>query len=74
MPKTISDIPRTTIRRDPRSQSRLASDANVDPSVISRFMRSERSPGLDVIDRLCGTLRLRLVLKGSPKPPGKRRT
>jgi len=52
---------RGAIRQDGRTLGELAADADVDKSVLSRFMRGERGMNLDVTDRLCRALGLELV-------------
>ena len=71
----ISDVVRTAMRRDPRSQNKLAADSGVDGSVLSRFANSERSLTLNSADKICRALRLRLVQDSNegPRPPKKAR-
>jgi plasmid maintenance system antidote protein VapI len=49
---------RDAIRRDPRSLSRIARDARVGQSQVSRFINGKRSVSLETASRLMGTLGL----------------
>jgi hypothetical protein len=51
---------REAIRRDNRSITRLARDAGVSQSQVSRFVSGQRSVTIDTMDRLIGTLGLEL--------------
>lgn len=58
--RNAATVVRDAIRRDPRSLSRLARDAGVSQSQVSRLMNGERSVSLDTASRLMGTLGLSL--------------
>lgn len=63
----VSDAIRSAVQQDPRSRNQIASDANVDPSTVSRLMGGQRSSTLNVVDRICRALRLRLVPEEGPQ-------
>jgi plasmid maintenance system antidote protein VapI len=60
-PKTLSDQLRDRIERDGRSAYELAKDAELDRSVLCRFLARQRSITLDTADRLAAVLRVRLA-------------
>jgi plasmid maintenance system antidote protein VapI len=60
-PQTLSDQLRDRIERDGRSAYELASDAEVDRSVLSRFLAGQRSITLETADRLAAVLRIRFA-------------
>lgn len=64
---SVSETLREAIRRDGRSLNQLARDSGCDDSVLSRFMRDERTITARVLDRLCNVLGLDL------RPAGKSR-
>ncbi|MCC7313268.1 MAG: helix-turn-helix domain-containing protein [Planctomycetes bacterium] len=51
---------RNTIKRDGRSQYRLAKDAGIAVAVLQRFVSGERGITLDTASRLCKALGLEL--------------
>lgn len=53
-------VVRDAIRRDNRSISRLARDAGVSQSMVSRFVAGKRGVTIDTMERLLGTLGLEL--------------
>ena len=46
--------------------------ADVDPSVIGRFLRDERTPRLDTVDRIAAALGVRLVEVGQRRGRGRK--
>jgi plasmid maintenance system antidote protein VapI len=55
-------VVKDAIRRDNRSLTRLARDAGVSQSQVSRFVTGERGVTIDTMERLLGTLGLELRL------------
>jgi hypothetical protein len=53
-------VVRDAIRRDNRSITRLARDAGVSQSQVSRFVSGQRSVTIGTMERLIGTLGLEL--------------
>ena len=53
-------VVRDAIRRDNRSITRLARDAGVSQSQVSRFVSGQRGVNIDTMERLLGTLGLEL--------------
>ena len=49
-------VVRDAIRRDNRSITRLARDAGVSQSMVSRFVCGQRGVTIETMDRLIGTL------------------
>jgi plasmid maintenance system antidote protein VapI len=60
-PESLSDQLRALIGDARLSVYDLARDANVDRSILSRFLRGERTITLETADRLAKVLKLRLV-------------
>ena len=60
MAATISKTLRTTAKGRGVSLRVLARESGVSPSVLSRFLRHERSLTLQTADKLAGALGLRL--------------
>jgi DNA transposition AAA+ family ATPase len=58
---SISNQLRAFILQDPRSASRLAREAGIDPAGLSRFLNGKQGINLESADRLAKLLRLRLV-------------
>lgn len=58
--RSATTVVRDAIRRDHRSLSRLARDAGVSQSQVSRFASGRRSVSIGTMDRLIGTLGLEL--------------
>ena len=56
--RSASTAVRDAIRRDRRSLSRLARDAGVSQSQVTRFVHGQRSVSLETASRLMGTLGL----------------
>ena len=54
--KSSATVVRDAIRRDSRSLTRLARDAGVSQSMVSRFVGGQRGVTIDTMDRLIGTL------------------
>lgn len=59
--ESLSDQLRRIIKADAPSLYRLAEDAGVDRSVLSRFVAGKRGLTTDTLDRLAVALRLRIV-------------
>lgn len=57
---SAASMVRDAIRRDARSLSRLARDAGVSQSQVSRFLAGQRSVSLETASRLMGTLGIEL--------------
>lgn len=53
-------VVKDAIRRDNRSITRLARDAGVSQSQVSRFVSGQRGVNIDTMERLLGTLGLEL--------------
>ena len=53
-------VVKDAIRRDNRSITRLARDAGVSQSMVSRFVCGQRGVTINTMDRLLGTLGLEL--------------
>ena len=53
-------VVKDAIRRDNRSITRLARDAGVSQSQVSRFVNGQRGVNIDTMERLLGTLGLEL--------------
>jgi transcriptional regulator with XRE-family HTH domain len=69
----VSRIPileqlRQAIRECPVSESRLASLAGIDRSIINRLMRGEREISIDSLESICAVLGLGLA-RQNPQPP-----
>lgn len=60
MARSATTAVRDAIRRDARSISRIARDAGVSQSVVSRFVAGQRGVTVTTVDRLIGTLGLEL--------------
>jgi plasmid maintenance system antidote protein VapI len=58
---TLSDQLRDAIQSGPKTPHAIASEADVDPAVVSRFLTGKRTLQLSTADRLAGVLRLRLA-------------
>jgi hypothetical protein len=58
---SISDQLRAFILQDPRSPTRLAKEAGIDPSNVFRFLTGKRGINSKSIDKLARLLRLELV-------------
>lgn len=54
---------RNAINADPRSLRQLATLSGVDVGILSRFVRGERTPTLEQLDRLAPVLHLELRRK-----------
>lgn len=54
--RNAASMVRDAIRRDARSLSRIARDAGVSQSQVSRFFAGERTLSLETASRLMGTL------------------
>lgn len=63
--RTTTEAPSDQLRRIIRAQApslyRLAENAGVDRSVLSRFLAGKRSLTIDTLDRLAASLKLRIV-------------
>jgi hypothetical protein len=68
--RTVSDQLRDAIRDCGISVRQLGRRADVDDGQIHRFMSGERGLNLDTVDRIAGTLGLRLV--EALRRPGRR--
>jgi plasmid maintenance system antidote protein VapI len=68
---TLSDQLREFIREEMKEGSayELAREADVDRSVLSRFLAGERTITLETADKLAGRLRLRLAGRGRQPAP-----
>ena len=58
--RSLATVVRDAIRRDNRSITRLARDAGVSQSQVSRFVSGQRGVNIDTMERLLGTLGLEL--------------
>jgi plasmid maintenance system antidote protein VapI len=58
--RNAATVVREAIRRDHRPITRLALDAGVSHSMVSRFVSGQRGVTIDTMDRLIGTLGLEL--------------
>ena len=58
--RSSATVVRDAIRRDHRSITRLARDAGVSQSQVSRFLSGQRSVTIETMDALIGTLGLSL--------------
>lgn len=58
--RSAASMVRDAIRRDARSLSRIARDAGVSQSQVSRFLAGERTVSLETASRLMGTLGIEL--------------
>lgn len=58
--RSLATVVRDAIRRDNRSLTRLARDAEVSQSMVSRFAGGRRGVTIETMDRLIGTLGLEL--------------
>jgi DNA-binding phage protein len=56
----VVTVVRDAIRRDNRSITRLARDAGVSQSQVSRFVSGQRGVTINTMERLLGTLGLEL--------------
>lgn len=61
LPERFTDQLRFHIEESGLSTYRLEKETGVNNSILSRFLRDERGLSMDVIDRLCQYLGLRLV-------------
>lgn len=59
--ESLSDQLRRIIKADAPSLYRLAAEADVDRSVLSRFVAGKRTITLETADRLAAVLRIRLT-------------
>ena len=59
--RSLATVVRDAIRRDNRSLTRLARDAEVSQSMVSRFAGGRRGVTIETMDRLIGTLGLESV-------------
>jgi len=64
---TISEHVRHAIERSGLTRYRLAMEAGVPQSALSRFVNGQGSMTLDTLDRIGAVLRLRVVMDGPTK-------
>jgi transcriptional regulator with XRE-family HTH domain len=64
--QSFSEQLREAIRRSGVSLNELGNHATVDPSILSRFMRGERSPTLDTAERVLTALGCGVAITGEP--------
>lgn len=64
--QTLSEQIRDAIRQSGVSLYELGNHATVDPSVLSRFMRGERSPTLETAERVLTALGCGVAITGEP--------
>jgi transcriptional regulator with XRE-family HTH domain len=62
----LSELIREAIRQSGVSLYELGNHATVDPSILSRFMRGERSPTLETAERVLAALGCGVAITGDP--------
>ena len=58
---------RQAIRNSGQTLNELARNCDVDPGILSRFLRSERSITIDVAGRICEALGVTLAVPAAEK-------
>jgi len=68
--KKLTDQIRRSIDESGLSRYRIAQDTGIDESTLAKFYHGTRGISLDNLDRLCGYLRLKIVVEPMPKTKG----
>lgn len=56
----IMDAIRLAVKRDSRSQAKIARAAGLEPGRLSEYLHGRRVPTLETLERLCQVLNLRI--------------
>lgn len=67
---SMSEALKAAMRKTGRSINELGRDAGIDPGVVSRFLRDERTLTLRTADQICAGLGLDVRLVRVRKPKG----